>query len=90
MAIIITNFVKYMKKKIDFIRFEDLVEESVKLNGRAGFKRFFPITSKDGNHLVLGMYDYNTKKYALSGPTVSINKTLDDIEELLAAAKTHK
>lgn len=79
-----------MKKKIDFMRFEDLVERSTKLNSRAGFKRFYSITSKDGSHLVLGMYDYTTKKYALSGSTVSINKTLDDIEELLTAAETSR
>lgn len=76
-----------MKKKIDFIRFEDLVEESTKLNSRAGTKRFYPINSRDGSHLVIGMYDYITKKYTLSGPTMSINKTLDEINEMLALAR---
>lgn len=75
-----------MKKKVDFLRFEDLVEESARLNSRAGFKRFYSITSRDGSHLVLGMYDYQTKKYAISGPTVSINRTLDEITEMLAVA----
>lgn len=76
-----------MKKKVDFMRFEDLVEESTKLNSRVGTKRFYPITSRNGSHLVIGMYDYITKKYALSGPMVSINKTLDEINEMLALAR---
>lgn len=86
----ITKTASSMKKKIDFLRFEDLVETSLKLNGRAGFKRFYSIASKDGSHLVLGMYDYATKKYALSGPTVSINRVLDEIDEMLTKAAAAK
>lgn len=76
-----------MKKKVEFMRFEDLVEESTKLNSRTRTKRFYPITSRDGSHLVIGMYDYITKRYALSGSTVSINKTLDEIDGMLALAR---
>ena len=78
-------------KKIDVARFERLVKQSERLNSREGYTRFYPIKSseligrseKRTKILVFGMYDYKTKKYVLSKPFVDVNKSFDEIEELL-------
>lgn len=81
-------------KNVDIARFDRLVKQSEKLNGKAGFTRFYPIRSteiigkvgKTTRILVFGMYDYKTKKYVLSKPFVDVNKSFDEIEVMLNKA----
>tara|TARA_B100000929_G_scaffold291163_1_gene288562 strand:- start:11520 stop:11783 length:264 start_codon:yes stop_codon:yes gene_type:complete len=76
-----------MGKKINFQLFNSLVEEADEINGRLGFKRFFPIHSKNGKLWEFGMYDYKRKKYVLSTPTSDLNEIFNEIDTLMAEAR---
>lgn len=75
-----------MSRKFDMSRFTGLVKQAETINGRSKMKRFYPIQSRDGAILIFGMYDYATKKYALSRPFMDVNKVFDEIEAMLATA----
>lgn len=75
-----------MKTKIDYQRFEKLLEKADSLNKSGKTKRFIPIRSKEGKILIFGMYDYQTKRHIVSRPFMDVNKIFDEIEEMLAKA----
>lgn len=83
-----------MKKSIDTSRFERLVSRSERINYQSGYSRFQTIRSfeiigsgeKKNKILVFGMYDYKTKKHAVSKPFYDVNLTFDEIEEMLNQA----
>jgi len=75
-----------MSRKINITRFENLVKTAEEYNGRNPGKRFYSIQSREGSILVFGMYDYVSKKYALSRPFEDVNKVFDEIETMLEAA----
>ncbi len=77
-----------MGKKINFPLFNSLVDEADEINGRLGFKRFYPIHSKNGKLWEFGMYDYKRKKYVLSTPTSDLNEIFNEIDRLVAQARS--
>ena len=77
-----------MVKKINFPLFNSLVDEADEINGRLGFKRFYPIHSKNGKLWEFGMYDYKRKKYVLSTPTSDLNEIFNEIDRLVAQARS--
>lgn len=76
-----------MSRKIDTARFERLVEAAEKYNRTNPGKRFWPIQTREGKVLVFGLYDYVTKRYAVSRPFEDVNKIFDQIEQMLKTAK---
>ena len=76
-----------MAKKINFHLFNSLVEEVETINGRLGFKRFYPIHSKNGKLWEFGMYDYKRKKFVLSTPTSDLNEIFNEIDQMVADAR---
>lgn len=79
-----------MKKtsKINFSVFYNAVESAETYNVRAGFKRFYPINSRNGNISTFGIYDYQTKKYVLSTPTCDLNEVFLEIKSMVDSAYT--
>ena len=75
-----------MSRKFDISRFTGLVKQADAVNSRSKIKRFYPIQSRDGAILIFGMYDYATKKYALSKPFMDVNKVFDEIEVMIGNA----
>lgn len=76
-----------MGNKINFQLFNNLVSEVEEINGRLGFKRFYPIHSKNGKLWEFGMYDYKRKKYILSTPTSDLNQIFNEIDNMVADAR---
>lgn len=73
--------------KINFQLFNNLVDEVEAINGRLGFKRFYPIHSKSGKLWEFGMYDYKRKKYVLSTPTSDLNEIFKEIDRMVEDAR---
>ena len=76
-----------MGKKINFQLFNSIVDEVDEINGRLGFRRFYPIHSKSGKLWEFGMYDYKIKKFVLSTPTSDLNDIFDEINDMVADAR---
>lgn len=76
-----------MAKKINFQLFNSIVDEIDSINGRLGFKRFYPIHSKSGKLWEFGMYDYKNKKYILSTPTSDLNDIFEEIDKMVSVAR---
>jgi hypothetical protein len=76
-----------MGKKINFQLFNSIVDEVEEINGRLGFKRFYPIHAKSGKLWEFGMYDYKNKKYILSTPTSDLNDIFDEIDNMVAPCR---
>ena len=75
-----------MSRKFDTSRFTACVKTAEAIDSRSKVKRFYPIQSRDGAILIFGMYDYVTKKYAVSKPFMDVNKIFDEIEGMLEKA----
>ena len=81
-------------RKIDTERFERLVKTAEAVNRSSAKQRFYPIRTveligigaRKNKILVFGMYDYKTKKYALSKPFIDVNTTFDEIEDMVTNA----
>jgi len=75
-------------KKIEVQRFESLIKNAEEINATIGFRRFYPIRSRDGSQIVFGIYDYEKKRYTISNPYQdNLSTVCDEIEEMISQAK---
>ena len=75
-----------MKRKDTEKDFQKLVRKAEEFNARPGNdKRFFPISDyRRGRLITLGMYDYMTKKFAMSDLLAhNVQTVLTDIDEMI-------
>ena len=75
-----------MKRKENEKDFQKLVRRAEEYNARPGNdKRFFPMTDyRRGRLTTVGMYDYKTKKYALSDLLAhNVQEVLGQIEKMV-------
>ena len=76
-----------MKGKIDYARFDRIVDRAKSFNAKSKITRFIPIRSKDGNIKVFGMYDYVKKRHIVSVAFEDVNKIFGEIEDMLSTAE---
>lgn len=74
-----------MSKAELVVKFSELADEAIALNGKIRERRFYPIAQNYNQKLVeFGMYDYKTKKYVLEGiHSPRAPKALSEIRAML-------
>lgn len=77
-----------MSKAEMVVKFAELADEAIALNGKIRERRFYPMAHSYNQKLVeFGMYDYKTKKYVLEGiHSPKAHRALSDIRSMLDAA----
>ena len=78
-----------MSKAEITVKFAELSDEALALNGRIRDKRFYPMSHNRNHRLYeFGIYDYKTKKYVLESIHSSrAYKALGEIRSMLARVR---